>query len=85
MSKQVDKMWLQEQNTDNGWIASQIRSYNTRLADFIVGGNRAPKLSDMEQWQKDILAVRKKWAGKHKAHTMNSSDFGCKHCRVAGW
>lgn len=84
-SKSVKEMWLQEQPTDNGWIASQITSYNARLGDFIVGGNRAPQLPDMDKWRIEILKARAKRAGEHDVHTENDSDFGCKACHIMGW
>jgi len=81
----ANEMWLQEQETDNGWIASQIRSYNARLGDFIIGGEQAPRLSDMDQWRANILAVRSIDAKVHLGHTPDRSDFGCKACHIAGW
>jgi len=57
-SKKVTDMWLKEKASDNGWVASQITSYNARLGDYVVGGNRAPRLDDMKKWRAEILEVR---------------------------
>ena len=81
----TDNLWLKEEPTDNGWIKGQIRSFNARLGDAVVGGHRAPLPADMIAWHADILDVRAKYARRHAQHTEDNSDFGCRQCHIAGW
>ena len=70
----TDNLWLKELATDNGWIKQQIRSFNARLGDAVVGGRRAPLPADMIAWHAEILGVRAKYAQGEGVLYLNPSS-----------